>query len=77
MSGVEGVKVGGVGVGGVEMRGVWGVKVEGVMVRGAEVEGVEVEGVGSGDGAGWLGGLAGEGADGEEDGGLLAEVAGT
>ena len=30
-----------------------------------------------GDGAGWIGGLAGEGVDGEEDGGLLAEVAGT
>ena len=27
--------------------------------------------------AGWLGGLAAEGADGEKDGGLSAEVAGT
>ena len=46
-------------------------------VAGVGCEGAHCKQKGSRDGAGWLGGLVGEGVDGEEDGELLAEVAGT
>ena len=46
-------------------------------VAGMGCEGGHYEQKECGDGNGWTGGLAGEGADGKGDGGLLTKMAGT